>query len=520
MPSAFASKSGTAVAAVAAGNAATAEVAAEILRDGGNAFDAAIAGLSAACVAEPVLCSLGGGGFLLAEPAGKAPMLLDFFVQTPGRSAPPDAASALDFREVTANFGTARQAFHIGRAAAAVPGMVAGIFEIHRRLGHMPIVQCLAPARRLAADGVILDPLQAHILEVVTPIVSATKSSRAVFCTEAGETLSAGVRFHLPGFAEVLDALAAEGPDLFYRGTLAERIVEACAEGGLLRQGDLARYEAVWRTPRQTRFRGARVAMADLPSAGGPLIDYSLRLLDALAPVDPDTAAGAVAIAAVQKNTGDARRDSGFARHPDPPRAAALLDPDRITDGIRALKQGGTTHISIADAQGNLASLSLSNGEGNGHVIPGTGIVMNNMLGEEDLHPTGFFRWTPDTRVTSMMTPTIADLPDGRRVALGSGGSNRIRSAILQTLVRLIDGNADLAQAIAAPRLHVEDGRLSVEGGCDGAAAAALERAFPGAAFWPDRSFFFGGVHAVALGAAGVEAAGDPRRGGCAVTVV
>jgi gamma-glutamyltranspeptidase/glutathione hydrolase len=143
--------------------------------------------------------------------------------------------------------------------------------------------------------------------------------------------------------------------------------------------------------------------------------------------------------------------------------------------------------------------------------------MLNNMLGEEDLNPAGFFRWRPDTRVSSMMAPTLAERPDGTVMALGSGGSNRIRTALLQVLTGLIaDGRAPEV-AVTAPRLHVERGHLEIEAGWDADTVAALTAAFPSHRLWPDRSMFFGGVHITVRHADGAfEAVGDPRRGGAA----
>ncbi|WP_250635768.1 gamma-glutamyltransferase [Thioalkalivibrio nitratireducens] len=137
------------------------------------------------------------------------------------------------------------------------------------------------------------------------------------------------------------------------------------------------------------------------------------------------------------------------------------------------------------------------------------------MLGEQDLNPGGFFRWHENQRLTSMMAPTVVQHADGREVALGSGGSNRIRTAILQALVNLLDFSMPLAEAVDAPRLHLEEGLLSVEAGFDDAQALApLLEAWPRHRVWGGRSLFFGGVHAVARGADGLDGAGDMRRGG------
>lgn len=507
----------TARAAVAAGNRDTARAAARVLEHGGNAFDAVIAGMTAACVAEPVLCSFGGGGFLLAQPAGENPRVIDFFTQTPGRST----AEELDFHEIQADFGTATQPFHIGRAAAAVPGMVAGLFAIHRTLGRMPLADALAPALEIAREGVILDPLQAHILEVVQPIMTATDRARAMYTRSDGSLIGAGDHFWLPGFEVLIELLIEEGDRAFYEGEIAESIAEICAPGGLITLEDLARYQPVTRAPRQVTYHGAKIQLNDLPSSGGPLIAYTLGLLErAGLSDDPAGAAFHNRLAQAMVLTGEARRESGFAQAATPESEESLFSEDRINSHTRALKTGGTTHISVVDSLGSMASVSLSNGEGNGHVIPGTGVMLNNMLGEEDLNPGGFFNWTPNTRVSSMMAPCIATLPDGRQAALGSGGSNRIRSAILQVLLHMIDGGDAAHQAVDASRIHMEHGALSIEGGHPDRIVEALTARYPEAETWPGHSFFFGGVHVAGRDSAGhAFAAGDPRRGGEAILV-
>jgi gamma-glutamyltranspeptidase/glutathione hydrolase len=210
---------------------------------------------------------------------------------------------------------------------------------------------------------------------------------------------------------------------------------------------------------------------------------------------------------------------------PASPRDFEILDPQLIaryaaevfgtSPAIR-----GTTHISVIDRAGNVAAMSLSNGEGNGYIIPGSGIVMNNMMGEADILPEGFDSWTPDRRLSSMMSPTIAHFDDGGLAALGSGGSNRIRSAILQVLLNLADHGMEIDEAVKAPRMHVEQGTANIEVGYEEAALAELAEIFHDTLPWPRNNLFFGGVHAVSRGPLGdLAAAGDPRRGGVAVLV-
>jgi gamma-glutamyltranspeptidase/glutathione hydrolase len=179
----------------------------------------------------------------------------------------------------------------------------------------------------------------------------------------------------------------------------------------------------------------------------------------------------------------------------------------------------GTTHVSVIDADGNAASASLSNGEGNGHIVGKFGFMLNNMLGEEDLVPDGLGHWREGVRLSSMMAPTIILGSDGSVTALGTGGSNRIRTAILQVAVNLLDHGMSLEAAVEAPRLHVEKcGTVSFEP--DLARAEQILEVRPDSTMWPEKNLYFGGVHAARrLAKGGLEGAGDPRRRGHAIVI-
>ncbi|MDH3228239.1 MAG: gamma-glutamyltransferase [Alphaproteobacteria bacterium] len=518
--------------AIAAGDAATADAAAEMLRDGGNAFDAALAALCAAPVAEPVLASLAGGGFLLAEPADGPPVLYDFFCQTPKRVRP---AGETDFYPVDVDFGTTTQEFHIGMGAMATPGVVAGLFAVHHDLGSLPMARIVEPAVQLARRGAELSAVQAHILDIVQPIYLATVSATALFesAAEPGRVLREGETYRPGAMADTLEALAREGRDLFYRGAIASEFVEACAaSGGMLTRADLQGYKVVRRRPLDGRFGGARVLTNPPPSSGGPLIAFALALLDGLdGGTARDDPAWLTQLADAMAATNAARTGCGLDEGCDEALVATLLsDPvvAQYRDSMRgrAQKQGGTTHVSVIDAAGNAAAMSVSNGEGCGHVLRGCGVMPNNMLGEEDINPSGFHEWRPDSRISSMMAPTLVDHADGRRTVLGSGGSNRIRTAILQVLMNVLRFGMTLPDAIAAPRIHYERGLLSVEavGAAGGFAPDRIARfaeSLPNKELWDHFSMFYGGVHAVALDSAtgAFDGAGDSRRGGVYLTV-
>ena len=507
--------------AVAAGDPSTAAAAIEILSDGGNAVDAAVAAMCTACVAEPVLASLGGGGFLLARQADGRASLCDFFVQTPRRKRP---QSAIDFKPILADFGTATQEFQIGLGAAATPGLVAGLFAAHRAFGRLPMHRLVEPAVRLARDGVRLSQIQGLLLSIVAPIPLSHPASAERFASPADpkRLIAGGERFRWPALADTLEALAREGEDLFYRGEIAERIAAQCRHGGgHLTAHDLAAYRVIERRPLALTYRRHQVLTNPPPSSGGVLIAFALALLEPA--FTSEAAFGSPAhlrsLARVMRLTGRARLEARIA---DAAEAAAdrLFGPDllrRYRQEVLPFAQAnrGTTHISIIDRAGAAASVTLSNGEGCGVMAPDDAFMLNNMLGEEDLNPRGFHRWPKDTRLSSMMAPTLATAPDGALIALGSGGSNRIRSAILQVLVNLIDYGMTPEQAVRAPRLHFEGDFLDIEPGFSDEAVAAAAGEATGEKLWPAPNLFFGGVHTVWRKRSGVlGGAGDPRRGG------
>ncbi len=363
------------------------------------------------------------------------------------------------------------------------------------------------------------------------PIYLASESARALFesARAPGRVLRAGETYRPAALADTLAALAAEGRDLFYRGEVAREVAALAAEGGALTLDDLAHYEVVRRAPLMRDWPGARLIGNPPPSSGGPLIAFAMAMLagESGAPAaGPQDAGWLMRLADAMAVTNAARGGCGLDEDCDEARVAELLSDPVVAEYRaamtgRALKQGGTTHVSVIDAAGNAAALSLSNGEGCGHVLPGAGIMPNNMLGEEDINPRGFHRWTPDSRISSMMAPSVLERGDGRITALGSGGSNRIRTAILQVLLNLLRFRMDLEEAVAAPRIHFERGLLNVEaagapGGFCRDFAEGFAAAFPQHRLWDRFSMFYGGVHAVTLDPAtgAFDGAGDPRRGG------
>ncbi|MEO1790598.1 MAG: gamma-glutamyltransferase [Cyanobacteria bacterium J06629_19] len=496
---------------VAAGHEKTAEAGREILQAGGNAFDSAIAALFTACVAEATLTSLGGGGFLLAHTANGENTLFDFFTQTPGSRK---HCSNPEFYPIEANFGDAVQEFHVGKASIAVPGLLAGALRVHKRLGRLPLKVVAEPAIACARSGIPVSPFQGYCYELLDSILMATDGAKQIFAP-TGKRLLAGERLHMPQFADTLEYLAGLGDEgalrAFYEGEIAQQVVRDCeAGGGYLTLDDFRRYSVIERAPLSIRYRGVQMLTNPPPSAGGALIAFCLELLDRfdLSEMMFGSVAHLTLLSQVMRWTNVARRS-----HLD----GALFDLDiadrfvaadlvkKYADPLKAIvskgvnRWGSTTHISVMDDEGNAASVTSSNGEGSSYVIPGTQIMMNNMLGEEDLNPHGFNQWPLKQRMSSMMAPTMI-LREGKpQLVLGSGGSNRIRTAILQVISNILDFGMPLTEAVEASRIHWENGVLHLEPGLTALPSDVENLGTSQVVEWPQSNMFFGGVHAVGI---------------------
>ena len=497
--------------AVAAGHAETARAAEMILQAGGNAFDASLAALATACVAEPILASLGGGGFLLAH-TPSSNTLYDFFVQTPQQRRKP---SDLEFYPIHADFGTATQEFHIGQGSIAVPGVVKGIFTVHKELCSMPLREIFAPAISLAKSGVRMNAFQASVFQIIAPILNATPQAHQLFASsDSPDRLVAEKELlRLPELASTLELLSEEGEAAFYHGAIAQQIAKDCAERGTLSLSDLADYQVVKRQPLEINYRQHKIFTNPMPSTGGSLIYFTLKLLESIErEVEPLDVARAMELTNLWRKRGGLN-------------AASL--GDEVYEHFKKLylqhplAQRGTTHISLADKFGNLVSLTLSNGEGSGYVVSGTGIMLNNMLGEEDLNQGGFHRWPVNQRLSSMMSPSVVFQSTGLHYALGSGGSNRIRTAMLQVMSQLLDHKMAIGDAIESPRIHFENELLNIEPGFSQQTLAKLAHYFSEVKHWPEKNLFFGGVHGVVRDSRNntFHGAGDSRRGGVSIVV-
>jgi gamma-glutamyltranspeptidase / glutathione hydrolase len=459
-------------AGVATGHPATAAAGLRILAAGGSAADAAVAAVLSGSAAESILTSVGGGGFATYYDAGsRAVTCLDFFCSIPGLDGDRTAGP---MEPIEVNFGGVPLAYSIGGASVAVPGVPAGCGAVHERWGRLPWHQVVEPAIGLAESGAALPTAQARTLASVS--LALLPGEGAGIYAPHGKLLRGGdILFH-PGLARALATLAHDGPDVFYTGSFGRAIVDAVrAAGGTLGPADLTAYRVV-----------------ELPVERADLNGYAVFGRDDLN--------GTVATLRAL-----------------PPDLTGMTRGDRAVALARALRQqgrerfGDTTNVAVVDPDGNACVITTTLGLGSGVWIPGTGINLNSMLGEDELLTADQI---PGRRMSSMMCPLVAVDPEGALVvAAGSAGASRIRSALVDHLLGVLVDGLDTATAVGRPRCHVVGETVHVEPGYPEDELAALTKAGYLVNRWDHMSHYFGGVSAVGI----AGAAGDPRRGGAAL---
>jgi gamma-glutamyltranspeptidase/glutathione hydrolase len=514
---------------VAAGHPLTAEAGAQVLREGGNAVDAAVGAMLMSFAAEPLLTGLGAGGYMMVAGGGQEPVLLDFFVQAPERATD---GSAAELDAVDVSFGDAVQVFYIGPASCGVYGAPAGVCEAAARWGTIDLATLAAPAAKLAREGVRLNTGQAYIAKILGDLLRSTPECAALWAPQ-GRVLGEGELLRNPELGEALERLGRDGAEPFYSGDIAAAVCDWLGpRGGSISRRELGLYGAIERAPLAMRYRDREVLTNPPPSAGGTLLAYSLGLLDR----QPSPPTLDAVIAAMEAAQGERT-----------PEFVEGLSDEGFGARFLSSRLGATTHISVLDSHGRACSVTCTNGEGSGVVVPGTGIHLNNVMGEEDLSPLGFHSHPAGRRMPSMMAPTVVMLDGEVELVLGSAGSNRIRSALLQTIVGVVDRGLRVPAAVGAPRVHFEGGIVYHEPGIElsggepvPADPAGAAREDPAGATGEDPAgvargeraarerevvrfhelnLFFGGVQAVQRQGGELIGAGDPRRGGVAVSV-
>lgn len=479
--------------AISAGHQATLNTAKEILHAGGNAFDAAVAAHLTMFVSEPCMASAGGGGFALTYQANKGVRFLDFFCQTPKSKR---SLNEINFFPIEVDFGKDTEQFYVGAASVAIPGTMAGLFYLQEHLGTMPFNRLAEIPISQAKEGVALDTFQEIDFGLLEPILTLHSEGKELF-TQDGALKKKGDKIYLPAMADFLSFLGEEGLAGFYQGEIGKQIAETNQnQGGHLTRADFEAYTVNEMEALPFYFKKKRIYTANKPSLGGVLLGNFLG-----------------GIKEEGKNKVIQRLNQNLL---DVPYQLAAFDGREKTNlaanwsGSTSTK--GTSHFNILDKWGNAISLTTSIGEGNGTFIKDTQMQLNNMLGELFLLPNGAHSWEPDTRLNSMMSPTmVVNEYQNLELIMGSGGASRIPFAIGQTLHSIFEKGLSLKEAIYAPRMHFHENKLQAE-----YAEAFSTLPIEDYKTWDQVHMFFGGVNAIRKSEQIIESEADPRRYGVA----
>lgn len=497
--------------AVATSSSLAADAASEIIDAGGNAVDAALAAALMTMNTQPGVCALAGGALINIWPASGEPLSLDGYVCVPGLDG--DAGErAAAASNVTMGYGGSVTTT-IGASSVAVPGTPAAIDVASRQFGRLPVATLLAPTIRATAAGFPLPAACHHYLQYsAKPIFGHDADAMAALHPDGSTLLEAGARMCIPGLSDSLQQLADEGFESFYRGELASRISDHLqSRGALLSREDLRRYEVIQRPALRIELGDWDIALNPPPAIGGSMLGAVLLGLGQRVSV---TRMLRLALQYRRR-----RLDFSSELHDD---CRVLLDQARAHPmSLRATVSGATVHTSAVDSDGLACAITASAGYGSGEVAPGTGLWLNNCLGELELNRHGLAAGPAGARLPSNMSPVTARRGQDL-LAIGSPGADRITSALAQTLQRFMLCGDSLEAAIERPRVHVE-----------AALAAQQDEYFeetlcyePGAALTDNEgmlmrafdqpSMFFGGVGAALYRNASdrLEAAADRRRQG------
>jgi gamma-glutamyltranspeptidase/glutathione hydrolase len=520
------------------------EVGAEILRRGGNAVDAAVATHFALAVVNPEAGNIGGGGFMVVRMADGTTAALDFREMAPGR------ATRDMFLDAAGNVTSKSTEGHL---AAGVPGSVAGMWEAHKRFGHLPWAELVEPAANLA-DGIVVHQRLAQSFYNNRKELVKNAETMRIF-TRRGEPLRVGDRLVQSDLAETLRRIARNGRDGFYTGRTAELVeAEMRRGGGLITREDMGRYRAIWRDPVRFRYRGHEVISMPPPSSGGAtmaamlkiLEGYDLRRMRFMGPEHVHLFAEAARRAYADRNAYLADPDfvpQPTARMISDAYAAtrrATIRRDRATTSAEVAPGLGpppaegteTTHYSIMDQRGNAVSVTttINSLYGNLVTVPGAGFLLNNEMDDFTSKPGVANQFglvqgaanaiAPGKRMLSAMTPTIVLDPSGRvKLVTGTPGGSTIITSIVQQVSNVVDFGMDVATATSAPRLHHQHLPDSLRYERRGLDAATVTRLRAMGHVVAERQGFQGDVQSIVVANGAMTAVADPRRGGAAVGV-
>ncbi len=497
--------------AVASTSQLAADAAREVAAEGGNAVDCALAAALLAMNTEPGVCAMAGGAYITVWSAGGDPITIDGNVAIPGTGLA-DGERGHGAVSVRMDYGGGIETL-IGTGSVAIPGTLAALEHAWKKFGNASWKSIFAPTIRAVRDGFPLSAACHYYLGYSGKCVFGRSDDGHNALHHAdGSLRDAGSLITVPHLADTLDAIAQEGARIFYEGDLAQTLVRHCLDGGgMLTSDDLANYSALERQPLTVDIGRWRIATNPPPAVGGAML---AAMLIACKDIKDDSWNSAALERLIQSQSAcleyrkrhlDFAEDVGI-------EAARLIASARGGQLPGRWTSAATVHTSVVDDAGTGCAITASSGYGSGEMPAGTGLWLNNCLGEIELNRRGLNAGPSGARLPSNMAPSVARQDNGV-LAVGSPGADRITTALQQFLINYLQMDMSLEDAIAHPRVHVDTSgetvRLMSEPGLDLPDVDLPSNVFP------EISMYFGGVGAAVFdNDSGLDCAADPRREG------
>jgi gamma-glutamyltranspeptidase/glutathione hydrolase len=497
--------------AIATSSQLAADAAREVASAGGNAVDCGLAAALVAMNTEPGVCALAGSAFITVWPAGEDPVTIDGNVAVPGAGLSDDERGQGAF-PVSMEYGGGIETL-IGPGSVSVPGSLAAIELAWRKYGATRWETIFAPAIRCARDGFPLSSACHYYLGYSGDAVfGRSEDGHAALHHADGELRAAGSTIVIPHLSDTLEAISREGAKLFYEGELAATMSEHCRNGGgMLTRDDLSTYRAIERKTLLAEIGSWQIATNPAPAIGGAVLTAMLLACSKISGKSWNQESLRHLIQTQQACLDFRKRRLDLADDVDA-EAASLIEAARNGQLLSRWASASTVHTSAVDSSGTGCAITASSGYGSGEMPAGTGLWLNNSLGEIELNRRGLDAGPIGARLPSNMAPTVARRA-GAVLAVGSPGADRITTALQQFLINYLQFDMTLSDAMAHPRIHVdtsgEDTRLMAEPGLE-----LPDTELPLTVF-PKRVMYFGGVAAAVFDAKnGLASAADPRREG------
>jgi gamma-glutamyltranspeptidase/glutathione hydrolase len=497
--------------AVATSSQLAAEAAREVAAAGGNAVDCALAAALLTMNTEPGVCALAGSSFITVWQEGSDPVTIDGNVAVPGVGLA-DEERGHGAVEVSLTYGGGIETL-VGPGSVSIPGSLAAIEHAWKRYGAASWETIFAPSIRATREGFPL-PAACHYYLGYSGerIFGRSVDGREALHHEDGSLRDAGSTIVIPHLSDTLEAISREGADLFYKGELAAVIANHCRDGGgMLTREDLSTYEAIERQPLMAEIGGWSIATNPAPAIGGAVLTAMLLACSELDDKEWNRKT-LLQLIDSQRACLDFRQRNLDLADDVGAEAARLIESARNGRLLSRWTSASTVHTSVVDSSGTGCAITASSGYGSGEMPVGTGLWLNNCLGEIELNRRGLDAGPIGSRLPSNMAPSVARR-DGSVLAVGSPGADRITTALQQFLINYLSFEMPLCDAIAHPRVHVdtsgESPRLMAEPGLD-----LPDTDLPVTVF-TKLVMYFGGVGAAVFDSdSGLASSADPRREG------